>query len=224
MSARFDSQRFCREALFALLVSVCAALVATAVGRFHPAAALHVTIAGIALALIVRRFRETTAASGRVIAAIVWMLATAAAWFALTGPVPFAVAELGLVWLVGIVCPSRPDPQPASRDGQPDWRELNPAWRLAGFALALTAAVVAAVQTGSLFATFWCALLTLGLIASTALPPRRTHRSAGTHSTHGTRSRPDRRTPARSFDDARRSAEGALDRIARRSDIAEPSA
>ncbi len=182
---------FLEGALVALIAAVAAAVLNSGLGLLVPAReALALTTAALGLGYLLYLLGRSGERAGRMIIVLTWVPVTAAAPALAPGVWSPILVQLGWVWLVRVWC----------FQGTPTAALLDLGLILTGAAAALWAGG----HSGSLFLAVWSLLLVqalFGIIPARPGPPADSAASAA--------------TAADPFDLARRSAEGALRRIAR---------
>jgi hypothetical protein len=181
---------FLEGALVALIAAFAAAVLDTVLRLpFSPREALTLTIAALGLGYLLYLLARSGERAGRVLLVLAWVPITAGSLALVPGAWSQVLVQLGLVWLARVWC----------FQGTPAAALLDLGLILAGAAAALWAGS----HSGSLFLAVWSLLLVQALFG--AIPARPGHRA---DTGAGPAAAPD------PFDLARRSAEGALRRIA----------
>lgn len=195
MRPRTESGSFLREVAFGFVVSLVAAVLASTLGFFLPAAAVvRALIAAIGLVLVLRALTRSNEKTGRVVTMVLWLGAAIAAWMSGLGLPAYVAIHVLFVWLVrALFACSRP---------------IEAGLELGLTLLAASFAVFAAARTGSVFLASWSFLLVAALgVAVPALAARWTRPAAR---------EPDGIDPNRGFAIACKAADEALQRIAAR--------
>lgn len=146
----------------ALIASIVAAIVYTvAAPSLGNYAALRVIIGGLALGYVVYLLQRSPSRNGRLVGIVAWGLAAALLTYATHGLLGYAAGHLLLIWLVRSFN---------------FYTSLLVAFADLGLSLmSLLAAVWASLNTGSVAAAIWCALLVQSLFVF--LPRRGNRRS-----------------------------------------------
>jgi hypothetical protein len=195
MSRHRERSSFLREAGFGFVVSLIAAVAASTLALFLPAATvLRALVAAVGLVLVLRAIARSNEKTGRIVTLAVWLAAVAAIWLAGFGLPAFIATHVLLLWLVrALFTCSRP---------------IEAGLELALTLLAASFATVAAVRTGSVFLASWTFVLVMALGAAIpALVRRWTEPKLETVPSDD---------PNRGFARASKAADEALQRIATR--------
>lgn len=186
---------FFGEIGFGLIISLVTAALGLTLALLLPADLVaRAVVTALGLAFVLRALARSGESTGRITVAVVWALATVAAWIFDPGLAGFVALHAGMIWLV--------------RSLYTYSRITEAALDLGLTALAVSFAVWALVRTDSVFLAVWCfALIQAMHIALPAITDRLLQR--GERET-------EHDDPNRGFADALNAADEALQRLAAR--------